>query len=106
MGAEVPHFVGAKELALAQTCDWVRHEGPSAGWRRVDQLGAIEAARRGQPVLVMPKEIRTKMIAVVRPDPPFPDGRPHLAGLGPKRGNDLAVNEALGVFAVDYFVHT
>jgi len=37
--------------------------------------------------------------------PPGPDGKPRFAAAGKKRGNDLGLNEALGVFAAEYFVH-
>ncbi|MHB8878444.1 MAG: hypothetical protein ACYC8T_32510 [Myxococcaceae bacterium] len=105
MNAEVPHFVGAKELNLAQTCDWLRHEGPMRGWQRTDPSGALDAANGGYPVLVLPKEIRVKLIAVVRPGEAGSDGKPRLAAAAKSRGNDLSTSEALGVFAVEYFAH-
>ncbi len=105
MNAEVPHFVGAKELSLGQTCDWIRHEGPMRGWHRTDAMGAVEAANQGLCVLVLPREIRLKLVAVVRPGEPAPDGRPKVSAAAIARGNDLSVQEALGVSAVEYFYH-
>lgn len=105
MNAEVPHFSGAKELNLAQTVDWLRHEGPMRGWQRADAATAQGGANEGYPVLAIPKEIRLKLIAVVRPGQVGTDGKPRLAAAGKARGNDLSTNEALGVFAVEYFAH-
>ena len=105
MNCEVPHFVGTKELTLAQTCDWIRHEGPARGWRRAAAEDAVKAADAGQLVLALPKEIRLKQVGVVLPVPPDADGRPRLAAASAKLGGNLSVYEALGVFAVEYFVH-
>jgi hypothetical protein len=105
MNAEVPHFSGAKELNLAQTVDWLRHEGPMRGWQRADAATAQGGANEGYPVLAIPKEIRLKLIAVVRPGELGTDGKPRLAAAAKVRGNDLSTNEALGVFAVEYFAH-
>ena len=105
MNAEVPHFAGAKELSLAQTCDWVRHEGPMRGWQRTDAGGALGAANEGYPALALPKEIKVKLIAVVRPGQLGPDGKPRMAAAAKARGGDLTSIEALGVFAVEFFIH-
>lgn len=105
MQAEVPHFWGIKELNLAQTCDWLRFEGPLRGWLPTDRLGAVNAAGKGMPVLAMPREIRLKLIAVVRPGELDKDGRPKVAAAARQRGNSLTLLEALGVFAVEFFYH-
>ncbi|MBI3185053.1 MAG: hypothetical protein HYZ28_23175 [Myxococcales bacterium] len=105
MNAEVPHFVGAKELTLAQTCDWLRHEGPMRGWHRTDLAGAVEASQKGMPVLALPKEVKQKLLCVVRPDEPGPDGKPNVAAAAKQRGNRLTLLEALGVFAFEFFYH-
>jgi hypothetical protein len=105
MNCEVPHFVGTKELTLAQTCDWIRHEGPARGWRRAAAKDAVKAAQAGQLVLVLPKEVRLKQVGVVLPAAPDADGRPRVAAAAVKMGANLSVYEALGVFAAEYFVH-
>ena len=105
MNAELPHFVGARELSLAQTCDWLRQEAPMRGWRRADAEGAAAAANAGKPVVAVPRDSSVRAIAMVRPGELGPDGRPRFAAAGLKRGNDLSTQEALGVFAVEYFFH-
>lgn len=105
MNAEIPHFVGPRELSLAQTADWLRHEGPMRGWRHLDAATALEAANHGCPVVAVPKEVRVPMVAMVIPGAAGPDGKPRLATAGKKRGRALSTNEALGVFAAAYFAH-
>lgn len=103
MGCEIPHFVGAKELTLAQTCDWVRHEGPMRGWRRVnDLLDTIEA---GKMVVAIPKAPTVKHIAVVAPQEPSPDGKPRFTGACLIRSDAGAMREMFGVMAIEYFFH-
>jgi hypothetical protein len=105
MNVEVPHFVGAKELSLGQTCDWLRHEGPTRGWIRAAMEDAAGYARQGLLVIAMPREIRLKHLAVVSPDAVEKDGRPRLSSCSVKLGNNLSVYDALGVYAADFFVH-
>ncbi len=105
MHAEVPHFVGIKELSLAQTCDWIRYEGGGRGWLKCDLNRAFEAVAAGMPVLALPKELKLKAVGVVRPDDRTPDGKPVLAAAGAVRGPRLTLKEALGVFAVEYYFH-
>ena len=105
MNAEIPHFVGPRELSLAQTCDWLRHEGPMRGWRRADMQGAVTAANEGKPVVALPKNTTLRGLGVVRPGEVGPDGRPRFAAAGHHRGNDLGAQEALGVSALEFFVH-
>jgi hypothetical protein len=105
MNAELPHFVGPRELSLSQTCDWLRHEAPMRGWRRADVDTAAAAANEGKPVVAIPRDSSVKAMAMVRPGELDPDGRPRFAAAGLKRGNDLSTREALGVMAVEYFFH-
>jgi hypothetical protein len=105
MNCEVPHFVGAKELSLAQTVDWVRHEGPMRGWVRGGPEEAILAAQAGMLAVAMPKDIKQKQVAIVLPEDPDPNGKPRVAGAGLKKGSNLALNEAIGVFLAEYFIH-
>jgi hypothetical protein len=105
MNAEIPHFVGPKEMSLGQTVDWLRMEGPMRGWRKLPVTEALEQAQQGCPVVALPKDPRTKMIAIVRPAPAGPNGQPRFAAAGKARANDLGLLEALGVFAAEYFAH-
>ncbi len=106
MNCEVPHFVGAKELTLSQTCDWLRHEGPMRGWVRTAMEDAHAAACAGQMAIALPRDIKVKQIAVLLPlEEKNTDGKPFCAGAGAARGNKLKLNEVLGVFAADFFVH-
>jgi hypothetical protein len=106
MNCEIPHFVGAKELTLAQTCDWIRHEGPMRGWMRASADDARAAACQGQLVVALPKEVKVKQVAVVLPlEETNTDGKPFVAGAGMARGLKLKLNEVLGVYAAEYLVH-
>lgn len=105
MNCEVPHFVGAKELSLAQTVDWVRHEGPMRGWVRGGPEEAINAAQSGMLAVALPKDIKLKQLAIVLPEDPDPNGKPRVAAAGIRKGSNLALNEALGVFVAEYFIH-
>lgn len=105
MNCEVPHFVGAKELSLAQTVDWVRHEGPMRGWVRGGPEEALNAAQQGMLAVAMPKDIKLKQLAIVLPEDPDPNGKPRVAAAALKKGSNLALNEALGVFLAEYFIH-
>jgi hypothetical protein len=105
MGCEVPHFLGAKELTLAQTCDWLRHEGPMRGWRKLGELLVLEAVDAGQLVIAMPRDIKLKLMAVAAPQPPPADGKPRLTGAALRRGVGLTNLECFGVRPLEYFVH-
>lgn len=103
MGCEIPHFVGAKELTLAQTVDWVRHEGPMRGWRRVSDLW--ETVEAGKMVVAVPKQPTVKHIAVVAPQDPPTDGKPRFTGACLIRSAAGATREMFGVMAIEYFFH-
>src|SRR5262249_54987938 len=105
MNAEVPHFVGMKELSLVQTCDWIRYEGGERGWLKCDLARAFEASSGGMPVRALPKELKLKMVGVVRPGERAADGKPLVAAAGLPRGHRLTLKEALGVLAVEYYFH-
>ena len=106
MNCEIPHFVGAKEMSLAQTVDWLRHEGPMRGWTRASIYDAHSAAQEGMIAVLVPKDIKLKQLAVMLPDAETgPDGKPFVAAAGRARGNKLKVSEALGVSATECFVH-
>ena len=105
MNCEIPHFVGAKELTLAQTCDWVRHEGPMRGWKRVSGDDIFLAANSGRLVIALPRETRTKHIAVVTPQEVPADGSPRLTGLCLKRGDTFHPRDMFGSKPVDCFYH-
>jgi hypothetical protein len=105
MNCEIPHFVGAKELTLAQTCDWVRHEGPMRLWKRLNADGAVEVANSGKLVIALPRDTRTKHIAIVPPQELEDDQTPRLMGICLRR--DLAVHprDMFGSKPIDCFFH-
>ena len=106
MNCEIPHFVGAKELSLAQTCDWVRHEGPMRGWKRVAAINeVIELANSGKMVVALPRETRTKHIALIGPQEMPADGSPRLTGICLKRDVNMHPREMFGAKAIDVFWH-
>ncbi len=106
MNCEIPHFVGAKELSLAQTVDWLRHEGPMRGWQRASVDDAHQAALSGYLAIALPKDIKIKLLAILLPEEArAADNKPFVAAAGKMRGNKLKLADALGVFAVDCFIH-
>jgi hypothetical protein len=105
MGCEVPHFVGAKELSLGQTVDWLRHEGPMRGWVRLDGSETFEHAAAGYLVVAVPKEVRLKHLAVVYPQSPPADFRPLMCGAGVQRGWGLTAAQLFGTSAAEFFTH-
>jgi len=105
MNCEIPHFVGPKELTLAQTCDWLRHEGPMRGWKRVTEGEIIERANEGKLVIALPRETRTKYLGVVMPQPPPTDNSPRLTGIGLRRESGAHPRDMFGAKAVDCFFH-
>ena len=104
MGCEIPHFVGAKELSLPQTCDWLRHEGPMRQWRRIDIYEVIGAANQGVLVVAMPKDIKIKFLGVVPPQPPTDDMRPLIMCAALQRGTGKIL-EMFGIKQAEFFVH-
>ncbi|MBL8915409.1 MAG: hypothetical protein JNM17_32190 [Archangium sp.] len=105
MDCEIPHFVGAKELTLAQTCDWLRHEGPMRGWKRVSDPDLYEAAEAGHLVVALPRESRTKHIALVLPQEPASDRSPKLYGICLKRDVAVHPRDMFGAKPIDCFYH-
>lgn len=103
MGCEIPHFVGAKELSLVQTCDWLRHEGPMRGWKRLNDYEVIEAANAGYLVVVMPKDRANRHIAIVAPQEDT--NRPLLTGVGLTRSNGAQARELFGTQPLECFFH-
>lgn len=104
MGCEIPHFVGAKELSLAQTVDWVRHEGTMRGWTRTPEAEAVGLANKGHMVIALPKDPRTKGISIVMPLRDTPTG-PVLCGAATERGYDFDPEAFFGTRQVEYFSH-
>ncbi len=103
MNCEIPHFVGPKELSLVQTCDWLRHEGPMRGWKRLSDVETMEAANEGYMVVVMPKERSNRQIALVAPQEP--NIRPKLTGIGLLRSDAAIARELFGAPALECFFH-
>lgn len=105
MDCEIPHFVGAKELTLAQTCDWVRHEGPMRGWKRITDSDIYGAAESGHLVIALPRDTRTKHIAIVLPQPEPDDRAPRLYGIALRRDVAVHPRDMFGSKPVDCFFH-
>ncbi len=103
MGCEIPHFAGAREHNLSQTTDWVRHEAPMRGWRRVSSTDIYDVAASGQLVVAVPKDPRLKGLAVVHPQKKA--FVPVVVSAGVKRGWGVALRDAIGVVACEFFTH-
>ncbi len=105
MGCEIPRYVGAQELSLGQTVNWLRHEGPMRGWLRTPEFDVIDKVNEGCLVVAVPRDVKVRALAIVVPEEPADDGKPLLAGACGTRGYGLHPTEALGVRLVDYFHH-
>ncbi len=105
MSCEIPHFVGARELTLAQTCDWLRHEGPMRGWKRLNDFEAVDVANTGLLVVALPRDRLNKLLAVVAPQAAPPDNKPRLTGVGRVRSDGAHPREFFGAPAIDCFFH-
>jgi hypothetical protein len=105
MGCEVPHFVGARELTVAQTVDWLRHEGPMRGWHKVADHDVLEVCKLGTLIVALPRDIKVKQLAIVAPQEMPNDFKPRLTGACLKRGAGLTLLEAFGLRQGDYFTH-
>jgi hypothetical protein len=107
MNSEIPHMLGARELTLNQTIDWLRFESGQRGWVKLTLQRALEAANEGRLVVVVPRDIRAKpqLMGIVQPGGARPDGHPRIAAAGKAVGTDLSPAEALGLHAVEYFSH-
>lgn len=105
MHCEIPKFIGGREQTLGLMVDWLRTEGAARGWRKVDAQGAVDAANRGWAVVAVPREFRLKLMAMVRPGDPGPDGYPTVSGVGVTRSNGMTVGEAFGVADVVFYEH-
>jgi hypothetical protein len=105
MHCEIPHFLGAKELSLAQTCDWLRHEGPMRGWNKVSAEDVLERIELGHMVVCIPRDIRSKNMGIVPPQNPPVDGVLRLCGAGLVRGWDFPPLAMLGVRQVEFVAH-
>jgi hypothetical protein len=105
LNVEVPHFAGTRELSLGQTCLWIRDQGPLRGWYLVEIMRAMEAVEAGMPVVVIPKDPRNNLLGLMRPGELAKDRKPFLSAAAKKRGNNLTVQEAFGVHAVQYYFH-
>lgn len=103
MNCEIPHFAGARELSLAQTVDWLKHEGPMRGWLKIPELDAPGLANKGLMVVVIPREVKLRQIAIVTPQDP--KGGLLLTGAGLVVGADVPLRDMLGTAVVDCYYH-
>ena len=106
MDCEIPHYKLGREMTFMATVDWVRFKSTEQGWRRLlGKSAAIEAADRGELVLMISKEPKHWVLAVVRPGGAGDDGHPRVASAGTPRGNDLSAAELLGATEGDFYAH-
>ncbi|MBL8912050.1 MAG: hypothetical protein JNM17_15250 [Archangium sp.] len=106
MDCEIPHYKLGREMTFMATVDWVRFKSTEQGWRRLlDKKAAVEAADRGELVLMISKDPKVWVLAVVRPGGAGDDGHPRVASAGSIRGNDLSAAELLGASDGDFYSH-
>lgn len=103
MGCEIPHFLQGRELNLAQTVDWMKMTSQTRGWRKLMLDNALKEVEQGNLGIVVPKDPRRKLIAVLRPR--GSDGALRVAAAVPDKGNELTCREALGTEDIEVYVH-
>jgi hypothetical protein len=75
------------------------------GWKRVSGEEIYERAEAGLLVVALPREARTKQIALVLPQPPASDNSPRLYGIGLKRDASAHPRDMFGAKPIDCFFH-
>lgn len=103
MGCEIPHFAGARELSLVQTIDWLRHEGPMRGWLKISETEAANHANRGELVVVIPRDLKVRQMAIVVPHDA--KGGLLVTGAGLLIGVNIPLRDMLGTAVVDCYYH-
>jgi hypothetical protein len=103
MGCEIPHFVGARELTVGQTADWLRHEGPMRQWMKISASDAFRWVELGMMVVALPKDQKLKHLAIVTPQP---DAElPLLTGAGLVIGHLKTPEELFGTDDLECYYH-
>jgi hypothetical protein len=107
MGCEIPHMLGARELTLSQTMDWLRYESSDRGWVKLSPDRAIAVAQEGRVVVAIPRDRKAsaQLMALVRPEEPGEDGAPRVAFAGNTCSNDASAKEAFQLATLEYFSH-
>ena len=105
MNCEVPHFASGRETTLGQMVDWLRFEGHSRGWKKANAQQAAEAADRGEAVLALPQDGKSRLLAVVRPGGLDAENFPRVAAAIDEVGNDMPAHEALKTRLIAYYTH-
>jgi hypothetical protein len=105
MECEIPHYKLGREMTFMATVDWVRFKSTEQGWRRIDKQSAIAAADRGELVLMISKDPKVWVLAIVRPGGAGDDGHPRVASAHTPRGNDLSAADCLGGAEGDFYSH-
>jgi hypothetical protein len=80
LGAEIPHWVGGRELNANATLGWLESSGPANGWREVDELEACGFASLGKPAVAIWRNPTGKSGHVAVLLPPGPGTRIAQAG--------------------------
>ncbi|MFT3713168.1 MAG: hypothetical protein QM817_36400 [Archangium sp.] len=105
MDCEIPHYKLGREMTFMATVDWVRFKSTESGWRRIGKGSAIAAADRGELVLMISKDPKVWVLAVVRPGGAGDDGHPRVATAHDPKGNDLSAADVLGSAEGDFYSH-
>jgi hypothetical protein len=103
MGVEIPHFLQGRELNIAQTVDWLRIDSHSRGWRKLKVDTALMEVQQGNLALVIPRDPKKKLIAILRERDD--DNVLRVAAAVPVRGHDMPCLDALGTEDVEAYVH-
>lgn len=103
MGCEIPHFLGGRELSLAQTVDWMKLSSQQRGWRKVKLETALQQVELGNLAIMVPRDPKKKLIAVLRPREGHAELR--VAAAVPETGNDMPALDVMGTNDVELYVH-
>jgi hypothetical protein len=75
------------------------------GWKRVIDVEIYERANAGHLVIALPRDARTKLLAIVSPQEPPPDNSPRLEGVALRRGQGVHPRDMFGSKLIDCFWH-
>jgi hypothetical protein len=106
LGAEIPHWLGKRELTANLTLEWLSTLGTLAGWQEVAEEKAQEAANRGEPAVAIWRNPGRGSGHVALLIPSTVPGETRIAQAGARCFSDGTLAEGFGrASPIRFFVH-